>query len=80
MEVLVAGLGPLDLGFPNDPGGNPGPWGSLVGSLEPWGLLLDPEGDPGYWVPLERRLGPWGPLLALEGDLGPWGARGVGVG
>ena len=56
-------------------GENPGPWGPLVGSLEPWGLLLAPEGDPGPWGSLVGNLEPWGPLLDLEGDPGPWGGQ-----
>ena len=49
MEMLVAGLGPLDSGPLIDPGWSPRPWGSLVGGLEPWGRLLALQGDPGPW-------------------------------
>ena len=49
MEVLVAGLGPLDLGPPDDPGGEPRALGVPGGGLQPWGRLLALWGDPGPW-------------------------------
>ena len=53
MEVLVAGLGPLDLGPPDGPRG------------EPWALGV-PGGGPGA---LRLPVGPSGGLWALGGPV-----------
>ena len=48
MEVLVAGLGPLDLGPPDGPGGEPKALGVPDGGPGALGLPVGPAGGP--WV------------------------------